>query len=113
MNLLSNETKSSNSIKNSNDDQNDQNDQNEIMSTVLALLGSIIELGILKRDEKEEQLLRSIILPSLQKIASCDKDLSLSENASDVALMIMVRGKTDKLKEKNTSKEIKNEGNFI
>lgn len=73
------------------------------MTTVLALLGSIIEIGLLKREEKEENLLRSSILPSLQKIAGNDKDVTISETASDVALMIMLREKNDKIKEKSSS----------
>jgi hypothetical protein len=77
----------------------------ETISTVLALLGSIMELGSFKRDEKEEKILRSLILPALQSIASGDGDCSLSEMASDVALMIMVRGENGKRKRKSDQPE--------
>jgi hypothetical protein len=70
----------------------------ETIGTVMALLGSIMELGSFKRDEREEKLLRNLILPALQSIASRDTDSALGEMASDVALMIMVRGEKGKRK---------------
>lgn len=74
----------------------------EMIGTVLALLGSIMELGSIKRSDEEEKVLRSVILPALQTIAGHDNDTSIREMASDVALMIMVRGQTKKPLETET-----------
>jgi hypothetical protein len=76
--------------------------EDETITTVLALLGSIMELGSFQRDEKEEKILRSLILPALQIIATGDHDTSLREMASDVALMIMVRGDNGKRRKQST-----------
>lgn len=75
----------------------------EMITTVLALLGSIMELGSFRRSDNEEKILRSVILPALQTIAGHDSDASIREMASDVALMIMVRGHSSKKKERSES----------
>lgn len=82
-----------------------EENQDETITTVLALLGSIMEMGSFQRDEKEEKVLRTLILPSLQTIASSDSDISLREMASDVALMIMVRGQNGKRKNQGAHAE--------
>ena len=82
-----------------------EENQDETITTVLALLGSIMEMGSFQRDEKEEKVLRTLILPSLQTIASSDSDISLREMASDVALMIMVRGQNGKRKSQGAQVE--------
>jgi hypothetical protein len=99
LNLSESSSSCPNFMKEEGEEEGGDENQDETITTVLALLGSIMELGSFQRNEKEEKILRTLILPSLQTIAtSSDSDTSLREMASDVALMIMVRGENGKRK---------------
>jgi hypothetical protein len=73
-----------------NDDENEE--EGEMITTVLTLLAGMLQMGNVKRSEKEETALRVVVLPALQIIAGGDRDSLVGQTAADVALLIMVRG---------------------
>ncbi|CAE7457376.1 unnamed protein product, partial [Symbiodinium microadriaticum] len=90
----------------------DDNEDDEMITTVLALLGAMLQLGNERRSVKEEELLRQLVLPALRIISSGDRDSFVGQTAADVALLIMVRGQTPNQPDQRSQVEYESNRSF-
>ena len=72
-------------------DDGESDGEDDIITTVLALLVSMLEMGSYQRSAEEEALLRDALLPNLVIIAGQDRNVQVAQTASDLCLIIMTR----------------------
>ena len=91
------------------EEEEEEGEGEDIISTVMALLVSMLEMGSRSRRAAEETLLRDTLLPHLVTIAGGDNNVDVAQTASDLCLLIMTRNTTPK-KRASADKEEPREG---